>query len=127
MKNLRVLISALTLFVFAAVSPAASQDDSTQYILGIPVSEDDTVENFPGRDLPPGQNHVRVPSEKLPEHLQKVLKNKSIYKGWHLSPVYLDKNTNLYLITIRGKDAVRVFGLDEYGKPVTYDEVSIDH
>jgi hypothetical protein len=122
-KMIRELLVAAIL-VFTCVVHAIAQDDSTQYINGIPVTEQDSVDNPPPADLFPKENHQLVPRQKLPKKLLEALTEKSQFNGWEKTGVYLDTNTGLYIVTIPLDRGRKVFGLDKKGKTVTYDEVS---
>jgi hypothetical protein len=122
MKNQVILIIAALLF--AASIDLIAQDDSTQYINGIPITADDSVANAIPEDQFPKKNYQFVTPAKLPKKLLAALTEKNQFKGWEKKGVYLDRNTGLYIITIPIKNGRRIFGLDENGKAVTYDEVS---
>lgn len=122
-------MKGLLFFLFGCcgiiASAFAQDDDSTLYINGIPVY-DDSVQFFPQIDYLPKENHVMVNPDRLPKKLKKRLKKGDQYSGWEKSPVYLDTNTKLYLITIKGNDSIRIYGLNENGIPMTYDEIDVD-
>jgi|GEM_PF-5513888 len=122
MKNLL----PLGIFCVLLVLQTHGQDDSTQYIDGIPVTESDTARDFPSNDFYPKDHHELIQRTKLPVQLRKVLDHNSLYHGWQQFPVYLDKNSNLYMIRIKQENILKVFGLDDHGNVVTYDEVEID-
>lgn len=111
-------------FIWFGTLLTNAQNDSTVYINGIPVTESDTVTNFPDTDLFPKTNHERIHYDKIPSKLRKILERKSLYKGWNQTGVFLDKNTNLYLVRVSVKKGYKIFGLDKNGNPVTFDEVS---
>lgn len=106
------------------LSRSFSQNDSTRYINGLPVSEDDTVQNFPIQDLEPKDQLVALPPNALPADLVKSLEKDELYAGWRDSTVYYDANTNLYFVHVKREGSVKIFGLNENGKPVTFSEVS---
>src|SRR5687768_6591729 len=80
-------------FILGAVAAVCGQADSTKYINGLPVSEDDTVTGFPGRDLGPKTVLRVVPRKDLPSRLVEVLQKKEQYNGWEDSTIYLEGNT----------------------------------
>lgn len=108
-----------------AVTAVFSQADSTRYINGLPVSEDDTVQQFPQADLGPKNKLTAVPVNKLPSRLLEVLESEDQYKGWQDSTIYFEKNTGLYLVPVKYKEGVKIFGLSENGDPVTFDEITV--
>lgn len=101
-----------------------SQNDSTQYINGLPVSKDDTVGNFRTYDAEPKDRIVAVAPDALPADLLTSLERNELYAGWKDTTVYYDANTNLYLVHVKTGESVKIFGLNENGKPVTFSEVS---
>lgn len=122
MQSLRYLVAALMLFV---AMDAFAQEDSTRYINGLPVSEDDTARQFlQNRDLEPKDRLVIVPLDRLPEKLVDELDSEDIYQGWRDTSVYFDSNTKIYHIPVKYADGVKIFGMRENGDPVTFREVS---
>jgi hypothetical protein len=121
----KAIIIALLLFTAPAIAVVA-QSDSTQYVYGIPVTDEDSVENIPFPDLEPIDNYRKLDRSDLPSGLVKALETNDQFKGWEKRAVYLDKNTDLYIVTIPFGDAFRVFGLDKNGKGVTYKEISVE-
>lgn len=120
MSGSKMLISAV---LFFATLVAYGQDDSTRYIHGLPVSEDDTARQFPPRDLQPQNKILPMPPYRLPEEVQEALKTEEQYKGWRDTVIYFQENTGLYLVPIKYSEGVKIFGLNENGNAVTYDEV----
>jgi hypothetical protein len=121
MKRILVIVVLCT----AAIPLKAQRNafDSTEYIFGLPVTYDDTVRQvFP--DHPPKDVLVKVPENEIPKRLRKSLDKDGIYSGWEKRGVFRDKNTGLYIISIREKTSTRTYGLNGNGKPVTYDEHS---
>lgn len=116
-----ILIAAFILCHTAAVY---SQDDSTRYIFGLPVSDDDTVEQFLERDLEPKENLQAVPVSKLPSEVHEALVKEEQYRGWQDSTIYFDKNTRLFMVHVKTGASIRIYGLDENGNPVTFSEVN---
>ena len=114
-------------FILLAATLSFGQNDSTRYINGLPVSEDDTARTFPQRDIGPKEAIVAVPHASLPADLSKSLDGDDIYAGWKDTTVYYDANTNLYLIHIKTEESLKVYGLNDKGKPVTFREVNRSH
>lgn len=112
-------------FIFLCTSRAFAQNDSTRYINGLPVSEDDTASQFLQTDLDP-KNHLKiVPPDQLPSDILKTLDRDGLYDGWRDSTVYYDRNTSLFLVHIKSAQSVKIIGMNGKGKPVTFNEVTI--
>jgi hypothetical protein len=120
MSRSKMFISAVLLFATLVVH---AQDDSTRYIHGLPVSEDDTATQFPRRDFQPQNKILPLPPYRLPDEVREALKTEEQYKGWRDTVIYFEENTGLYLVPIKYSEGVKIFGLNENGNPVTYDEV----
>jgi hypothetical protein len=118
------IILSIAAFILLGSLPLFSQADSTKYINGLPVSEDDTARFDPDLDLEPHNRVVRVPADRLPEKLREVLEEEAIYRGWQDTIVYYQKNTGLYIVPIRYREGIKIFGVTENGKPVTFSEVN---
>lgn len=115
------------LMIFLVIGAAAvhgQEPDSTRYINGLPVSEDDTVQRFPQQDLEPKNVVTPVPSNALPGKVLRALDKERQYQGWRDTIVYHENNTGLYLVPVKTAEGVRIFGLNEDGNAVTFDEVS---
>lgn len=96
--------------------------DSTEYIMGLPVTNDDTVSSaFP--DNPPRDVLEKLSTQNIPRKLLKELDRNDLFQGWSKRGVYRDVNTGLYMIYIRERRSTRVYGLDANGNPVTFDEM----
>jgi hypothetical protein len=120
-RILKPLLIALFLSLYVTVF--AQDDDTVRFNYGVPIHED-SVQSFPQIDLFPKTNHQLVNQTDLPAKVRKALQKGKQYHGWHKSPVYYDKNTKLFLVRIQRGNDVKVFGLDDSGRPVTYDEYS---
>lgn len=118
----RILTTAA--FILLAATAVVAQEDSTRYINGLPVSEDDTAQQHPQRDLSPKNELMPVQTRNLPAKLKEVLEEEEHYRGWQDSTIYFDKNTGLYLVPVRYAEGVKVYGLNENGHPVTFSETS---
>lgn len=114
----------ITLIFFSAgvVQAQAQNDSTTQYIQGIPVTDDDTVQNFPREDVYPINKLIVIPDDQLPGKLRKALNKDSQYEGWNKMPVYFDKNTSLYIVQVGEGLDVKRYGFNKNGKPVTFSE-----
>jgi hypothetical protein len=118
----RQVLTAAALLL--AIIFAKAQNDSTRYINGLPVSEDDTVEQFINNDLGQKDQIKAVSPTELPRKVLKALKKGDQYDGWEDSTIYFDENTRLYLVPVKYKDGIKTFGINESGHPVTFDEVT---
>lgn len=120
MGRIVILLAALTCVVSTNV---LAQGDTIRYIQGLPVSDDDTVRQFPERDLQPANDLRPVGLPALPADVLEALDEEDQYRGWRDSIVYFQENTGLYLVPIKYKGGVKIFGVNKDGDPVTYDEV----
>jgi hypothetical protein len=118
----RLILSAAA-FLFVAYGVQA-QNDSTRYINGLPVSEDDTVEQFIENDLGVKDKIRAVSTSELPRKVLKALKKGDQYNGWEDSVIYFDENTRLFLVPVKYEEGIKTFGINEDGHPVTFDEVT---
>jgi hypothetical protein len=120
-------LSLITLFCVATCLVSLGQSDSTtEYRQGLPVSDDDTVQNFPARDFYPKNKYKVVPPSEVPEKVLKTLNRKSVYRGWEQMPVYLDVNIDIFYVRVRSTSDTITFGLNRQGKAVAYGRKSID-
>lgn len=120
---LRILFHVAAL-IFLSATCVFAQSDSTRYINGLPVSEDDTAQ-VAKTDLDPKNTLTAVAPDELPDKLREVLDKDDQYKGWQDSTVYFQENTGLYLVPVRYEEGVKLFGLSERGHPVTFNEIII--
>ena len=120
MKNKLIILASITLL---AGFSAFSQADSTRYINGLPVSDDDTVQQFPQNDLAPAKKITPVEVKNLPAKLREALEQGAQYEGWKDSTVYFDNNTQQYIVPVKYEGGVKIFGVDKDGNPVRYSEV----
>ena len=123
MNRIVFIIAAIITF---SAPDVFSQDDSTRYIFGLPVSDDDTTRAFPQRDHVPPNTIKPVGMVLLPDEVREALESQDQYKGWQDSTIYLDLNTGLYIVPVKRGSRVRIYGLNKSGEPVTYSEVSRD-
>lgn len=97
------------------------QSDSTQYENGLPVTNDDTVRNFPSTDYYPFEKFRKLDVAELPKKVAHALKHESQYNGWERGNIYFDVNTQLYLIQIPRNEDAYVYGVNADGKSVSFD------
>jgi hypothetical protein len=116
--NIRILIFAF--LSFGTSYTCFSQSDSTQYINGLPVNEDDTVQNFPQGDRYPHNHYRKVNASDLPGKLKTALDKNEAFRGWEQSAVYFDDNNDLYYIRVRSGADLKVIGVNKRGKAVNY-------
>lgn len=111
----------LAALVMLSINVWAQETDSTVYRFGLPVSDDDTTEQFLQADRIPGNEWKAIPVDDLPSEVLEAITEGSQYQGWRDSTVYFEKNTGHYLVPVEGEDGLRIYGLNEDGEPVTFD------
>ena len=121
---MRTATSAAATLFFLAATAAYAQHDSTRYINGLPVGEDDTAQVSSG-DLAPVNRITPIPPANLPARLRDALEEGDQYNGWQDTIIYREENTGLYLVPLKYEGRVKVFGLNERGHPVTFREVTV--
>lgn len=110
-------------FLLTAFAAYAQDDDTVQYIHGLPQTGEDTVQQeIPQDDVAPTDSIVQLSPEQLPRELAKALGENPLYKGWEKSTIQLDRNTGLYWLHIRDQRTTRSYGFDDEGHPVTIRE-----
>jgi hypothetical protein len=117
-------IITIVAFILFSGATGYAQADSTRYIRGLPVSDDDTARQFPQEDLEPQDKIMVVPPYKLPSEVREALENQPQYQGWQDSTVYFDKNTRLYIVPVKNNEGIELYGLNENGEPVTFNVVA---
>ena len=123
MSMKEILITAILFVASLPLKAQSDASDSTEYIFGLPVTNDDTIRQ-PFPDRPPKDVLVRIPENEIPKRLRKSLEIDDLYKGWERRGIFRDRNTGLYIISIRDKTSTRTYGFNENGKPITFDEHS---
>ncbi|MEO5603496.1 MAG: hypothetical protein ABIR06_21425 [Cyclobacteriaceae bacterium] len=121
MVKVLTVIAALMALNTSAVY---SQADSTQYIFGLPVTKDDTARRSLEQDVEPKNNLEIVSIGKLPNRVRKVLDKEAQYKGWQDSLIYFNTNTRLFVVPVKNGNTIKIYGLNENGRPVTFSEVT---
>ena len=71
------------------------------------------------------KNSVEISTAEVPSKLQKTLNGNALYKGWKNSPLYFDKNTNLYTLFMKKDSTVVMYGFNPHGKSVSYDAYTV--
>src|SRR5688572_17565561 len=102
------IILTIAAFILPGATTAFSQNDSTRYINGLPVSEDDTVKQFPQEDLGAKNKLIAVELNDLPSKLVDVLKKEEQYQGWQDSTIYFEKNTGIYHVPVKYEEGVKI-------------------
>jgi hypothetical protein len=124
-KKRRRLHSYLFAVCILLCNVAFSQDDDTiQYIHGLPESVEDTSQQIP-QDFPPRDQFVEISIEQIPQELYETLTEQPLYKGWQNQVMLLDKNTGLYWLRMKTKDVVRLYGFNANGKSVSFNEITL--
>lgn len=109
----------LTAFLLSYSLAADGQDDSVYFEMGLPMVIEDTATGYPYKDIEPKDQFKKLLPGDIPHRLYESLTTNEQYEGWEKFPVYLDKNTGLYIVrTSRGKN-IWTFGMNGRGKPVT--------
>jgi hypothetical protein len=121
---MKVLVTALILVIIPIIV-CAQDDDTIQYIHGLPVTGEDTLQQIPQEDLAPADSVAQISPEQLPRELLRTLNGDSIYRGWQKHSIQLDKNTGLYWVHIRESTRVRSYGFNANGKQVSIRERTI--
>jgi hypothetical protein len=121
---MRKICLVIATFALLKLTPVFAQNDSTRYINGLPVSEDDTAAHIQQRDVQPAKREVAVAAKDLPAQLREALDSGETYQGWRDTTIYFQRNTGLYILPLRTRESIRIFGLTESGKPVTFSEVT---
>lgn len=66
------------------------------------------------------EDRVEVPSTDIPESVVNTLENDSLYDGWKGGKVYLEKNTNEYILHLADENqGTKTFRFDNNGNPVS--------
>ncbi len=116
-----LMVAAL---VTCVISARAQESDSTVYRFGLPVSDDDTAEQFLQYDRIPRNEWTAIPVKDLPSEVLEAITEGKQYEGWRDSTVYYEKNTGHYLVPVESEGDIIIYGLNEDGEPVTVDAIS---
>ncbi|HYG04587.1 MAG TPA: hypothetical protein VD927_19200 [Chryseosolibacter sp.] len=118
----RIVAAAWFTLIVVMCFGQTNSDTSTIYRNGLPISEDDTVTNFPGVDFEPLNHYNKIKFEALPQKLQEELQSNSRFSGWRDSLLYFDEVNDRYYVAIPVDSMVQIFGFDARGNVVTFDE-----
>jgi len=118
MSMMRVLIILLVLLgnAFAAFCQA----DTVGHHVDTITNPESVYNSELPHDLKPYKDSVRLAPNEIPKKLLHRLTHNKRYDGWEENGVYLDKNTGVYMLYIASDSLMIKYGLDEYGKVVTY-------
>lgn len=112
-------------FIFCtsiSVTAFGQDDDTINYVHGLPETEDIRASDFPEHDFGPKDSVVTLSVDQLPRELTETLEEQPQYKGWRKETIVLDKNTGLYWLHIKDTTTVRSYGFNANGKPVAVRE-----
>jgi hypothetical protein len=123
-NNMRIIF-IVVLFIFLSLKGIA-QADSIDYNHGVPVNDDDTVQNFPEADFEPKTKLILVKPDQIPGSLKKALTRRSVYNGWDKFPVYLNETTGFYEIRVINAGDTTALAVDKKGNTVTFGKGTID-
>ena len=115
----------LTLILVVVTAARAQDDDTLQFVHGLPLTGEDTVQATPQQDLAPTDSIVNLSAEQIPTPLYKELDDGPQYRGWRKGLLQLDRNTGLYWIHIDDGKVRRSYGFSKDGKPVSVNEKNI--
>ena len=118
----RIILFSVFLLGSVVSFAQIDSDTSTVYRNGLPISEDDTVTNFPGVDFKPFNEYKKVSFDALPEKLKEELNENSRFNGWRDSLLYFDEINSRYFVAIPIDSMVQIFGFDKRGNVITFDE-----
>lgn len=66
---------------------------------------------------PANPERVRVQATDLPQGLKQTLTG-SQYNGWERSPIYMNKTTNQYSLSVPSNGSARTYTFDQTGRPI---------
>lgn len=104
-----------------SISVFAQDDDTIQYIQGLPESGNDESEQIPPAD-PQFNKMSRVSPERVPAPLQKAFNENPKFSNWRDGDVYYDKNTRLYRLVFNREEALITYSFDSEGNLVSLNE-----
>jgi hypothetical protein len=100
----------------------AQDDDTIQFIQGLPVIEEDTVQQVPQPDVTPYQNKQIIKPQQLPPGVRNALNKDSLFVNWQREEILVDKNTGLYWINFNIENKRRSYGFNSRGDIVSFKE-----
>lgn len=122
--SVRSRMRLLFLFLFIVsytVSYSQREDDTIQYIFGLPVTGDEDT-SAPQPDVNPEDRLMRVLPEQLPGGLKEALESDELYTGWKNSRILFDVNTRLYWVHLPRGEVIRSYAFSRSGEVVSVRE-----
>jgi hypothetical protein len=113
----------ITLLLIGFSSALYGQDDDTvQFIQGLPVMDEDTVQHVPQPDVAPYQNKQSIKPQQLPHGVRNALNKNDLFANWQKEEILFDKNTGLYWIHFNKDNKVSSYGFNSRGDIVSLKE-----
>jgi hypothetical protein len=125
MHGAQIKSAICTLMLLLSLTMYGQDDDTVQYIHGLPETGEDTSQRIPQEDLAPAHSLVNISVQQIPKDLFKKLNDEPQFEGWQAGIIQLDKNTGLFWIHIKADSVTRSYGFNAEGKPVTVREKDI--
>lgn len=123
MKNILAL-----LFLFVSLSQVLAQqdDDTVEFVQGLPETGEEA-------DIPPvspdelsGDNKVAITKAQIPPAVKEALKDTATFGSNDDQQVFFDRKIKLYRVEVDRKNTRRFFTLDEGGKIISVQEKNIN-
>jgi hypothetical protein len=115
------LLITCALIVFATAL-YAQDDDTIQFIQGLPVMDEDTVQHIPQPDVAPYFNKKSIRPQQLPRRVRNALNTNDLFVNWQNEKITVDNNTGLYWIVFSNENKVRSYGFNSRGDIVSFSE-----
>ena len=123
MKETGIAIVALLLW---CTPPACAQDDDTiEFVHGLPVTGEDTAQQIPQDEVPPADSLLQLAPRQVPRKLREAFEENTLFTGWRKHQILLDKHTGVYWLHLREGNTLRRYGFTEDGNPVSIMENDI--
>ena len=122
---MKTLIISIALLLCAPVFGICQDDDSIQYIHGLPETVEDTAQAVDQEDFLPADSLVEISPEQLPRELFRTLNEEPQFEGWENGNIQRDKNTKLFWLHLRSDSVSRSYGFAPNGKVVSVEEKSL--
>jgi hypothetical protein len=125
MYSAQMKYAICTFILLISLTVHGQNDDTVQYIHGLPETGEDTSQQIPQEDIAPAHSLVDISVEQLPNELFKKLNDEPQFKGWQAGIIQFDRNTRLYWVRIKEDSVIRSYGFNGQGKPVSVREKNI--
>jgi len=125
MYSAQMKYAICTFMLFISLTVRGQDDDTVQYIHGLPETGEDTSQQIPQEDISPAPSLVDVSVEQLPKEMFKKLNDEPQFKGWQAGLIQYDKNTRLFWVHIKEDSVMRSYGFSGEGKPLSVREKDI--